>query len=114
MEIKISEKDTHIRVLPVGKMCDLPDYEEFKNTIHIIKQDINTIVIDLNRITFITSQGLGLFISISKMLQGSGKNLILFNPRVDIKKTIEIAGINLVIKTVYSEEELEKAINSYE
>ena len=111
MEIKISKKNTHIRVLPVGKMCDLPDYEEFKKTIRIIMDEINTIVIDLNRITFITSQGLGLFISISKMLQDSGKKLILFNPRIDIKKTIEIAGINFVIKTVYTEEELGQAIN---
>ena len=114
MEMKISKKNNHVRILPVGKMCDLTDYEELKKTVNNVKQEINTIVIDLNRITFITSQGLGLFISISKILQDLGKKLILFNPRPDIKKTIEIAGIDLVIKIVYSEDELENAIDSDE
>ena len=114
MEMKIAKKNNHVRILPVGKMCDLSDYEELKDTVNNVKQEINTVVIDLNRITFITSQGLGLFISISKMLQDSGKKLILFDPRPDIKKTIEIAGIDLVIKTVCSEDDLEKAINSDE
>ena len=112
--MKEFKKDDHAVIMPVGKMCDLTDYEELKDSIDKVKVEINTIVIDLSRITFITSQGLGLFISLSKMLQDSDKKLILFNPRPDIKKTIEIAGINLVIKTVYSDEELEQAINTDE
>lgn len=114
MEMKIFKKDDHAGILPVGKMCDLTDYEDLKNSIDTVKKEVHTIVIDLSRITFITSQGLGLFISLSKMLQDSDKRLILFNPRPDIKKTIEIAGIDLVIKTVYSEEDLEQAIKSDE
>lgn len=114
MEMNVFKKDDYAGILPVGKMCDLTDYEELKNSIDNVKEEVNTIVIDLSRITFITSQGLGLFISLSKILQDSDKRLILFNPRPDIKKTIEIAGIDLVIKTVYSEEDLEQAVKSDE
>lgn len=112
MEMKVFEKDNHAGIMPVGKMCDLPDYEDLKNNIDTVKDRVDTIVIDLSRITFITSQGLGLFIYLSKMLQESNKRLILFNPRSDIKKTIKIAGIDLVIKTVYSKEDLEQTIKS--
>ena len=114
MEMKVFKKEDHAGIMPVGKMCDLTDYEDLKDSIDKVKEEVNTIVIDLSRITFITSQGLGLFISLSKMLQDSDKRLILFNPRPDIKKTIEVAGINLVIKTVYEEEDLEQAIKSNE
>ena len=47
MEMKIFKKDDHAGILPVGKMCDLTDYEDLKNSIDTVKKEVHTIVIDL-------------------------------------------------------------------
>ena len=68
------------------------------------------IIIDLARITFISSQGLGALISLFNSIKASDIQMILFNPRGEIKQELEMAGVTMVIPTVFSDEELEQMI----
>ncbi len=111
MEIKSFDKNRRTYYVLIGKVCTLHDYEELHSVIHDnVKLTNKIIIIDLSRITFISSQGLGSLISLSNSLRGTDINIYLFNPRGEIKQEIEMAGVNMVIPTAYSEDELEKMI----
>ena len=109
MELQITENENRSTLLPIGKMCEITDYSELKTAVESLKSGKNAVVIDLGRVTFITSQGLGMFISLFKSLKKSGRKFILFNPRDDVRRTIVATGISSVIPIVRTEEELNKA-----
>ncbi len=111
MEIKAFDKEKRTNYLLVGKVCTLQDYDEIHNLIrNNVKLTNKIIIIDLARITFISSQGLGSLISLFNSLKNSDIQLVLYNPRGEIKQELEMSGITMVIPTVYSDEELEKMI----
>ena len=111
MEVKIFKKKNRTYFLLIGKVCTLNDYTEIQNLIrNNVKLTNKKIVIDLSKITFISSQGLGSLIALFNSLRGTDINFILFNPRGEIRQELEIAGINMVIPTAYTEKELEQII----
>lgn len=111
MDVRAFKKDNRTVYRLVGKVCTLDDYEVLQSLIRDnVKITSKVIVIDLSRITFISSQGLGSLVALSNSLRGSDINLFLFNPRGEIKSEIELAGINMVIPTAYSEDELDKMV----
>jgi anti-anti-sigma factor len=70
----------------------------------------NFLIIDLRRLTFTSSHGLGELISISNSLKKRSKSPVFFNPRDEIRSIVKISGIDTVITIVESEEELVKII----
>lgn len=55
------------------------------------------IAIDLGRVTFIDSSGIGLLINFSKRLKARGGSLYLFNFDADIGDLLEISSIGEII-----------------
>ncbi len=111
MELKAFDKAKRTFYLLVGKVCTLQDYEEIHNLVRNNLELTNKIIIiDLARITFISSQGLGALVSLFNSFEGTDIRLVLYNPRGEIKQELELAGVTMAIPTVYSEEELEQVI----
>ena len=110
METSEIEKTNYIIYILSGKVCKLNDYTELKNIAETVKQKNKTAVLDLSKIIFIASQGLGTLISISRSLSENGINLILYNPGREIFEEIKLASIELIIPIAHTEEELQKMI----
>ncbi len=110
MEIQIIEKRDATFYQVIGKICTLKDYDDLKNIVTAITTKSTLIVIDLSKVTFTSSQGLGVLVFISEEIRDSGTNVVFFNPRQEIKATMELAGIHRVVTIVYSEEEIQKFI----
>lgn len=96
----------------IGKLCTLNDYQQLRNYLNNITLKSYYMIIDLSRLTFTSSHGLGIFLGISRKLKATGKELILYNPRDEIKAVLILAGIDKSIKAVYKEEDLKQTINS--
>ena len=67
-------------------------------------------IINLSRLTFTSSYGLGVLLGISRKLNATGTELILYNPRDEIKAVLTLAGIDRRIKAAYNEEYLQQII----
>jgi anti-anti-sigma factor len=96
----------------IGKLCTLNDYQQLRNYFNNITITGGYAIIDLTRLTFTSSHGLGIFLGISRRLQTAKKELVLFNPREEIKAVLSLAGIDKGVKVAYNDEELQHMINT--
>ena len=95
----------------IGKLCTLNDYQQLRNRFNNISIEGNYAIIDLTRLTFTSSHGLGIFLGISRRLKTVKKELILFNPREEIKAVLSLAGIDKKVIVAYTSEELQQLVN---
>ena len=95
----------------IGKLCTLNDYQQLRNYFNNITLKSNYTTIDLSRLTFTSSHGLGVLLGISSKLKAMGKELILISPRDEIKAVLTLAGIDKRIKVVYKEEDFQQTVN---
>ena len=54
-------------------------------------------VVDLSKVTYIASLGLGMLVSAAKHLQRRGVKMVLLNPTPLVRKTIETSCLNHVL-----------------
>ena len=108
MEISTFDKIDEVSgIALIGKLCTLNDYQQLRNYFNNITIKGSYAIIDLTRLTFTSSHGLGIFLGIS----GRVKAAILFNPREEIKAVLTLAGIDKRVKVAYNSEDLRQLIN---
>ena len=54
-------------------------------------------VLDIEKVTFLDSTGLGLFVSLHKRIEALGSALIIFAPNPVVRHTFEITGLTGVL-----------------
>lgn len=107
MEIVPFEKNRRVPGISlIGKLCTLNDYQLLRNQFNNITIEGSYAIIDLTRLTFTSSDGLGIFFNIARRLKAIKKDLILFNPRKEVKSVLLITGIDKRIKIIYTNNEL--------
>ena len=112
MEISTFDKIDEVSgIALIGKLCTLNDYQQLRNYFNNITIKGSYAIIDLTRLTFTSSHGLGIFLGISGRLKAAKKELILFNPREEIKAVLTLAGIDKRVKVAYNSEDLRQLIN---
>lgn len=74
--------------------------------------ELPIIVIDGNNLSFINSQGLGLFANCTKKVKDAGAQIILYCPKEAISDLIELSGISMLMPIVRSKEDLDKKLES--
>ena len=106
MEINITRDKNYVRVSLMGHFFDQDDFEKLKKDVQELIIESKNIIIDISRITFLSSRGLGTFITLSRLCQEQDLNFILFCPREEILDTIQISGIDLVVSIADTEEKI--------
>jgi len=71
-------------------------------------------VLELDRLTFINSQALGLLVKLHSLCEENGGKLILYLPRSTVREVIEIAGLIEFVAIAHSEDELEALMKATE
>jgi anti-anti-sigma factor len=61
--------------------------------------------VDLSGLEFITSLGMGMFISCARSLQRFGARMVLLNPQALVEEALKAVGIDQGIPIVHSVEE---------
>ena len=90
---------------------------KYKNTITeiIARKRYELVVFDLNNVTFLDSSGIGLILGRYKQVREYKGELIICGVNKNIKKTLAISGIAIIIDT-YEDifENIKELVNSYE
>ena len=102
MDNKIYVKDSNnVIVFKVEGDFDNLLSIKYKNTITeiIARKRCRLVVFDLNNVNFIDSSGIGLILGRYKQVQEYKGNIIICGVNKNIKKTIAISGIAMIIDT---------------
>lgn len=111
MEFTISEKKGVVVISPEGKIMGGPDATELHDKLrNLISQNKKRIVIDLSKVDWMNSTGLGILISALTTIRNNQGELKLANVTEKIEKLLEITRLLTVFERFDS---LEKAIESF-
>lgn len=114
MELEIKEKDNVLVVKSLEKNLEAVNSREFKTKlVEYINQGKNVIVINLSKVEFIDSSGLGSLISILKMLSSSQKGGLAFcEIQEPVKRIFTLTRLNQVFPLYSTEEEAIKNLKT--
>jgi anti-sigma B factor antagonist len=76
-----------------------------------VESGIKTVVIDLEKVRYISSSGLGLLITLLTKMKNAGGELLLTAPSEHVKKLLLITKLNGIFKVFDSIDELDFKAN---
>lgn len=100
MKIESFEEDG-CNVLQIIEDLTHDNFREFSQAIdHLLDEGIMDLVIDLAKVNYITSRGLGAIVGAYTVLKRRGGSLVLSGANEDIKKSLSITHLDKIIPVV--------------
>ncbi len=97
----------------VGQLWRREDVESLEKQVSLcISAGKPRIVLELDRLSFVNSHALGLFVRLHKRCSEKGGKLILYKPESSVREIIEIAALPQFMTVVHTAEELEAQTNT--
>jgi len=94
---RVQKNQKRIYVECLRNMIDISNAAQFKDEAgKWLKEDIVEIVMDVKKVDFVDSMGLGMLISIHKRVSEKNARMILKNPSENFKRLLSITGLNKV------------------
>ena len=111
MELSITFKHTKpgvVTISPVGSI-DSNNYEQLDQIItEVLDEPLDTLIIDLAGVTFITSSGVGTIVKARGKLNKIGRDLATINAQPQVWKVFEIMSLLPTLNVFQSTEELDE------
>ena len=109
--MRITKRDANnVSILDIEGEVDLYNSKEFKDTIkELIGQDKKRIIINLEKVGYIDSSGIGSMISSLSMLKKIGGELKIINVFSSVKKVFELTKLDVFFQIYDNEEEAIKS-----
>lgn len=106
MEMNISQPgEFSAKIQMIGQFWKQDELNLFKKQIkELCDTGIKQIIVDLFRLSFISSQGLGLLVTTFSELKKKDCELILSRPKGCVKEMIDLSGFDMFMKVVESDE----------
>ena len=80
----------------IGEL-DVSSAEVFKKSLNdLVDENSQNIKIDLDKLEYIDSTGLGVMVGVLKRLKVNGKGIYLSNPQSNVRKILEITGLDKI------------------
>ncbi|WP_300276701.1 STAS domain-containing protein [Peptacetobacter sp.] len=100
MSIKIDSdfdsKEKIWNVALIGEL-DVSSANLFKETLNnLVDENLENIKIDLDKLEYIDSTGLGVMVGVLKRLKVNDKGIYLNNPKSNVRKILEITGLDKI------------------
>ncbi len=112
MRYQINEKYNCVVFEIKGKIMGGPDAEVFRNDLQkLIDEDKKNVVIDLGKVNFMNSSGIGILIGGYKTMRANGGDIKLCNADKRITSLLMVSHLNTVFDTHPS---LDSAVKAYE
>jgi anti-sigma B factor antagonist len=106
MTIEISALNDQIELIKVEGYLDAHTFEQLDNCmLDLFSKNKVRLVVDLNKVDYISSAGAGVFIGNIGRAQDSGGNIILLNPSENVKEVFELLGLTQIFTLVGTQEE---------
>jgi anti-anti-sigma factor len=111
MEIVISVSGDVSTFNLIGQLWRKDDLSSLEAAVEeFIVEKKSVLVLDISRLSFINSQGLGLLVRCHVRLGDSGAKMILFGPNEAVSEVIELSGFAMFMTIATTEGELDKAL----
>ncbi len=111
MELSIKVKHTEPRVVtisPVGSI-DSNSYEQLDQKINeILAEPLETLILDLAGVTFITSSGVGTIVKAREILTKTNRDFATVNAQPQVWKVFEIMSLLPTLNVFESKQELDE------
>ena len=99
MELQTRQQENVFVIELSGELMGGSDSEKFRNVIdEAIMDETNNVVIDLERVHWMNSSGLGLLISALTSLRSSGGDLRLANLSERLRRPLTITKLDTIFK----------------
>jgi len=106
LKIKERKRDGVAILEMSGKIMGGPDAAAFSETLKtLLHEGVRNIVVDLGRVNWINSTGLGILISGYSTVKKSGGELKLLNPSERIQSIFMVSKLHTVFQSYRDEEE---------
>ncbi|MBN1755417.1 STAS domain-containing protein [bacterium] len=111
MRLETQEQYNAVVFTPKGKMMGGPDAEKFHEKIkEYLEQDKKNIVVDLGKVNWMNSSGLGILISSLTSVKNAAGNMVIARPTEKINTLLIITQLE---KIFTSFETLDDAVNYF-
>lgn len=113
MDCSIETKKTaEHAVVTVAGYIDAHTFEELEDEVQgLLDDEMFKIAMELSKVNYISSAGIGVLVNIQANCQGSGGNLILINPADCLREVFQMFGIWELFTVVGSEAEAIAVLN---
>ena len=112
MELNFSIVNETTRIELFGQLWDKSDLQQVEDCLSTcLQKSSKAVVVDLSRLTFISSQGLGMLIREYMRVTQSQRKFIVYSPAQTISEMFEIAGFYQIMKVVHSDTELQNELD---
>ncbi len=103
-----STQESGVAWVNIDGPLDTQTSPEIKQKVeNLILQGAQTIIVELSKVHFVGSAGLRVFIATEKKLKKIGGSVILFKPDEQIRERLRISGIDEILTTFKTSDELE-------
>jgi stage II sporulation protein AA (anti-sigma F factor antagonist) len=110
-EVIISSDRRYATVKLYGQLWQRQDMQDLDEDIaRLFAQNIRNIVLDMERLSFVDSEGLGKFITIHNKFKEIGGQMFFYRPHGPVCEVIELSAIDTVIPIIKEEADLNKVL----
>ncbi len=93
-----------------GKLTGGPDADAFRDVFKsLLEQDKKNIIVNLEKVSWINSTGLGILINNYNAVRKSGGDMVVMHASERIESILYVTKLNLLFKSFNSEEEAVKS-----
>jgi anti-anti-sigma factor len=112
MEILCSTSGNAGFISLIGQLWQKEDLKAVEDAVETYLQDkVMVIVLDIDRLGFINSAGLGLIARIHARVKDAKGKMIIFNPHSSVLEVIEISGFDLFMNIAKTEDDLKALLS---
>ena len=104
-ELTLSRRDyaNGVVALSVRGEVEGTNFSELDDEVHdIIDEGANALIIDLSRVTYMTSAGIGVLVGARSEMNEEGKAVIFVRPRPEVMAVIETTKLDQILTIVDS------------
>ena len=101
MEVRVIREQDPRHIMLIGRMWQREDFDYIEEEID--RKQLK-LILDLSRLTFVNSHGLGLLIKLHAQMDNHGGTLLLLSPQDEIREVINTIGLAEVFNVVDSDE----------
>lgn len=97
LDLRVQHHDDRA-VVHVGGEIDLATCQQLRDALaSLVDGGVDEVVVDLERVTFLDSSGIGVLISTHRRIREHGGSLRLFGPSEKVRRVLELTRVTTVL-----------------
>lgn len=97
IEIRNENKSGVLIIQPEGRLDGLTSRKFMNETEVLLKPDVNKVILDLERLDYISSEGLRSILTTAKTIKNHNGKFGICSPQEGVKEVLEISGFGALL-----------------